>query len=96
MTYNIKTTKILFTNPESGSVSFCTPTGDLDIETVAKRDLPIGSPYWIVDFETEENLEQKLYSNLRFGNALELDEEILGTPNGISIGPTFSENQRNV
>ena len=41
--------RIIFQN-ESGGVSVIIPTGELPIEEVAKKDVPVGVPYEIVDF----------------------------------------------
>jgi hypothetical protein len=84
MEYNVKSTKIFFVN-EDGGISFCTPTGLLDIETTAIRDLPNGTSYWIVDFETEEQLNQA-FPDEYFFDAYELDLEVLGPPHGIALG----------
>jgi len=40
--------RIIFQN-ESGGVSVIIPTGELPIEEVAKKDVPVGVPYEIVD-----------------------------------------------
>jgi len=84
MTYNVKTTRILFSG-SSGQLNICSPTGELPVEVCAVRDLPNGTPYWIVDFETEENL-QTTFSDMDFFTALELDEESLGNPHGVALG----------
>jgi len=39
---------IIFTN-ESGGVSLCIPTGELPIEQVQAKDVPAGTPSFIVD-----------------------------------------------
>jgi len=57
----------------------------LDVETVAVRDLPNGTPYWIVDFETEEAMEEA-FPSMDFFDAHELDLEVLGPPHGIALG----------
>lgn len=85
MTYNIKTTRIFFKNTNN-SISMCVPTGEICVEDVAKKDLPEGTPYWIVDFETEEKLQELLGSKMQFFNCLELDDDIVGEHHGISLG----------
>lgn len=41
--------RIIYQN-ESGGVSVIVPTGELSIEEVAAKDVPVGNiPYWIVD-----------------------------------------------
>jgi hypothetical protein len=84
MEYNIETTKIFFADADE-YISVCSPTGDLPVEVVATRDLPKGFEYWIVDFETKENLQQA-FSDVDFFGALEIDKEILGPPHGVSLG----------
>jgi hypothetical protein len=84
MDYNVKTTRILFSD-SFGQLNICTTTGELPVEVCAVRDLPNGTPYWIIDFETEENL-QRTFSDMDFFGALELDEEVLGPPHGVSLG----------
>lgn len=84
MDYNVKSTRIFFVN-EAGGIAVCTPTGRLDIETTAVRDLPNGTPYWIVDFGTESAMDEAFPSN-DFFDAHELDQETLGPPHGIALG----------
>jgi hypothetical protein len=84
MEYNVETTRIFFVN-EFGGIAVCTPTGSLDIETTAIRDLPNGTPYWIVDFKTTELMEQAFPPD-DFIEAYELDQEILGPSHGIALG----------
>lgn len=83
MEYNIETTKILF-NYE-GHLAFCSPTGELPVEVVAVRDLPPETRYWIVDFETIENMTASLPPD-DFFDAYELDEDVLGPSHGIALG----------
>jgi hypothetical protein len=42
---------IIYTN-DNGGVSIIYPTGELAIEEVAKKDVPAGTPYKIVDTES--------------------------------------------
>lgn len=84
MEYNVKSTRIFFVT-ESGGIAVTTPTGRLDIETTAVRDLPYGTPYWIVDYGTEEAMEAAFPSN-DFFDAYELDLEVLGPPHGTALG----------
>jgi len=84
MEYNIKSTRIFFVN-EQGGIGICCPSGDLNVEVVAVRDLPNGTLYWIIDFETEQKLEEA-FPNSDFFDAHELDQEVLGPPHGISLG----------
>ena len=54
------------------------PTGELDINEVARKDVPTGVDYWIVD-------DNEVPSDRTFRNAWELDVNI-GTPDGQGIG----------
>lgn len=87
MEYNIQTSRIFFSTSDN-NVCICCPSGELDIEIVASRDLPEGSPYWIIDFETMENMEQQFYPFRDFNFAMELDLDVLGPPHGIALGHT--------
>ena len=40
--------RILYSNPDN-SVAVIIPTGELSVEATAKKDVPTGTPYWIVD-----------------------------------------------
>jgi len=40
--------RILYSN-EDNSVAVIVPTGELSIEATAKKDVPTGTAYWIVD-----------------------------------------------
>ena len=40
--------RILYSNPDS-SVAIIIPTGELSVEAIAIKDVPTGTPYWIVD-----------------------------------------------
>lgn len=82
--YNPVTTRIFFDNGEGG-VAICTPTGSLDPEVVAVRDLPHGSQYWIIDFKTVEDLDAAM-PDPDFYDAYELDIAALGAPHGIALG----------
>jgi hypothetical protein len=84
MDYNIKSTKIFYEN-QNGEIAICSPSGELPVEVVAIRDLPNGTPYWIIDFETEENLLESIPS-MDFFYAYELDTNLLGPPHGIALG----------
>jgi hypothetical protein len=54
------------------------PTGELAIEEVARKDVPAGVDYWIVE-------DSEVPSDRTFRNAWELDASI-GTPDGQGIG----------
>jgi len=58
-------TKILYPNSEGG-VSVITPTGELPIENVCRKDVPAGTPYLIVEDDT-------IPSDRTFRNAWEAD-----------------------
>ena len=40
--------RILYSN-EDNSVAVIIPTGELSVTDTAKKDVPTGTPYWIVD-----------------------------------------------
>ena len=54
------------------------PSGKLAIEEVARKDVPAGVDYWIVE-------DNEVPSDRTFRNAWELDENI-GEPDGQGIG----------
>jgi|DEB0MinimDraft_3_1074331.scaffolds.fasta_scaffold122453_2 hypothetical protein len=54
------------------------PTGELPIEDVARKDVPAGVDYWIVE-------DSEVPSDRTFRNAWELDANI-GTHDGQGIG----------
>ena len=54
------------------------PTGELDINEVARKDVPAGVDYWIVE-------DSEVPSDRTFRDAWELDANI-GTPDGQGIG----------
>jgi hypothetical protein len=54
------------------------PTGELAIEEVARKDVPAGVDYWIVE-------DSEVPSDRTFRNAWELDASI-GAPDGQGIG----------
>jgi len=54
------------------------PTGELDINEVARKDVPAGVNYWIVE-------DNEVPSDRTFRNAWELDASI-GEPDGQGIG----------
>ena len=54
------------------------PTGELAVEEVARKDVPLGVDYWIVE-------DSEVPSDRTFRNAWELDASI-GTPDGQGIG----------
>lgn len=82
--YNPETTRILFEN-SFGGVSICTPSGILPCEVVAVRDLPAGTPYWIIDYKTTSALNAAMPDG-DFYDAYELDHNELGAPHGVALG----------
>ena len=40
--------RIIYSTNEGG-VAVIIPTGELSVEATAKKDVPTGTPYWIVD-----------------------------------------------
>jgi hypothetical protein len=70
--------RIIYANPDN-SVAIVVPSGEIPVEEVARKDIPAGTPYWIIDvFEVPTDRE--------FRNAWELDASVLGEPDGIAIG----------
>ena len=65
---------IIYTN-DDGGVSIIHPTGELPIEEVARKDVPAGVPYQIVD-------ETDIPTDREFRNAWEADI----IPDGYGIG----------
>lgn len=59
-------------------IAILIPTGELDINEVARKDVPSGVNYWIVE-------DNEIPSDREFRNAWELDENI-GEPDGQGIG----------
>jgi hypothetical protein len=69
--------RIIFTRPEDDSgVSIIIPTGELDIEEVARKDVPAGVPYKIVD-------EADIPTDRTFRDAWEAN---ITEPDGYGIG----------
>lgn len=67
--------RILFPN-DDGGVSVIVPTGELPLEDVAQKDVPIGVPYVIVN-------ASEIPSDRTFRNAWEAD---FSNPDGYGIG----------
>ena len=61
---------------ENGQVAVCYPTGELSIEEVARKDIPAGVPYKILN-------ESDLPADHTFFNAWEAD---FSNPDGHGIG----------
>jgi len=68
--------RIIYQTEEGLSV--VVPTGELDINEVARKDVPAGVNYWIVE-------DNEVPSDRTFRDAWELDANI-GTPDGQGIG----------
>ena len=70
-------------------VSIVIPTGEIDIAEVARKDVPAGVDYWIVE-------DSDVPSDRTFRNAWELGDN-LGTPDGQGIGSDawFKEQEEN-
>ena len=67
--------RIIYQNAEGG-VSVIIPTGELSIEEIAKKDVPVGVPYEIVD-------SLAIPSDRTFRGAWEAD---FSNPDGYGIG----------
>jgi len=68
---------VLYEN--DGGVAFVIPSGELAIEEVAKKDVPAGKQYWIVE-------DSVLPQDREFRDAWELDTNALGEAHGTAIG----------
>jgi hypothetical protein len=66
---------IIYTN-DNGGVSILYPTGELVIEEVAKKDVPAGKPYKIVD-------EADIPTDRTFRDAWEAN---ITEPDGVGLG----------
>lgn len=62
-----------------GGVNILTPANGFSEYDVARKDVPAGIPYWIVDVS-------EIPTDREFRNAWEADAELLGEPHGVSIG----------
>jgi hypothetical protein len=69
--------RIIYQTEEGLSV--IVPTGELDINEVARKDVPVGVDYWIVE-------DNEVPSDRTFRNAWEANATDLGTPDGQGIG----------
>lgn len=67
--------RILFPN-DDGGVSIIIPSGELPVEEVAKKDVPAGKPFYIVNTST-------IPTDRTFRNAWEAD---FSEPDGYGIG----------
>jgi len=66
---------ILYPNG-SGGICLVTPTGELAVEEVARKDVPVGVPYIILDAD-------QIPADHTFFNAWEAD---FSSPHGVGIG----------
>ena len=69
------TKRIIYSTPEGG-VAIVVPTGELPIEEVARKDVPAGVPYQIID-------TADVPSDRTFRAAWEAD---ITNPDGVGIG----------
>ena len=69
--------KIIYQTEEGLAV--IVPSGELDINEVARKDVPAGVDYWIVE-------DNEVPSDRTFRDAWELNPTDLGTPDGQGIG----------
>lgn len=69
--------RIIYTTNKG--MSIITPSGELTIEQVARKDVPAGIDYWIVD-------SADIPTDREFRNAWEIDVNSLGNPDGKGIG----------
>lgn len=73
--------RILYAD-DDGSMSFIVPAPgcDIPINEIARKDVPAGKDFWIVEDNELPDPEDE------FRDAWELDLEALGTPDGQGIG----------
>jgi hypothetical protein len=74
-TTTMTTSRIIFQN-ESGGVSVIIPTGELPIEHVARKDVPAGIPYLLIN-------AADIPADRTFRGAWEAD---FSTPDGYGLG----------
>lgn len=67
--------RVVYSSPDGGVV-FLVPTGEIPIEEVARKDVPVGIPYKIVD-------AKDIPSDNVFRAAWEAD---MSSPDGVAIG----------
>lgn len=70
---------IIYPNPERPGVCLITPTGILSVEETARKDVPAGLPYLIV-----EDIELPDGGRAEFFEAWDAD---FSNPDGYGIGP---------
>ena len=67
--------KIIFENND-GTIGVITPIAlEYGIDALAKKDVPSGFPYWIVD-------DSSLPQTREYRNAWRIDHETMGAPHG--------------
>ena len=76
MNQDIRTVRLLYTEPSTGMVHIVHPSGESSIDFIAKHAIPKNAPYWII-------LGTELPEDRSFRDAWELDLSILGEPNGV-------------
>ena len=67
---------ILHTDPESGMLFITHPSGVLSVDETAKKDVPTGVEYWIVD-------DFEIPTDRSFRDAWEIDTTFLGPSSGV-------------
>lgn len=82
--------KVVIYQTEADGLCVVNPTGELPIEEVARKDIPAGVEYWIVE-------DSVLPTDREFRNAWELDTNALGAAHGTAIGADawFAEQESN-
>lgn len=74
--------KIIITENDAGELSLIYPSDQflsiLKIEEIAKKDVPNGDPFWIID-------SSEIPEDRTFFSAWELDKEKLGEPHGHGV-----------
>jgi hypothetical protein len=70
--------RIVYSNLDN-TMAIVVPSSEIPVEEIARKDIPAGTPYWIVDLS-------EIPTDREFRNAWELDTSLLGEPDGVAIG----------
>lgn len=71
--------KLAIYENSDGGISVIIPMDGFNIYDVARKDIPAGTEYWIVD---ESTFPEDRY----FRDAWTIDRDVLGAPDGVAIG----------
>lgn len=71
--------KVILYTQEDGTLAVCWPSGELPLEETARKDVPTGTDYVIID-------ESELPSNYYFRDAWRLDPSVPADGTGAEYG----------